>query len=438
MAKPAVVVENVSKKFGVSLKSALKYGLIDSVRRISGREADHSLRPGEFWALRDISFTLEPGDALGIMGVNGSGKTTLLRILNGTYAPDRGKVTLRGRIGALIAAGAGFSPMLTGRENIFISGTLVGMTPKEIRRRFSDIVDFSELGEFIDMPVRNYSSGMSVRLGFAVAALGAPDILLVDEVLAVGDLSFQKKCFDRILQLKRQGTSIIFVSHAPGAVWSVCNRGIFMDRGIPKLIGSVEDVVRAYDDQNARVSSGDSRRPEEARPTTNGHHSLPSEAGVRLPPPDLPSTGDAYFHRFRVLDPQTGAGIEEVPFGCAFAVEVDVEVVRPISDFTLRVTVDSAAYRNILTLDSNEQGQSIGIVDPGKYRFRFVLPKPNLRPGPYTFHFSIIQRHVGVHTVLWLKCGQLVVLNPEDAFFYSEPLAVVHLDALVQRETLDN
>jgi lipopolysaccharide transport system ATP-binding protein len=438
MAKPAVVVENVSKKFGISLKSALKYGLTDSLRRISGRAAAHHLRPGEFWALQGVNFTLEPGDALGIMGVNGSGKTTLLRILNGTYAPDSGKVTLRGRIGALIAAGAGFSPMLTGRENIYISGAVLGMTPREIRQRFDEIVDFSELAEFIDMPVRNYSSGMSVRLGFAVAALGSPDVLLVDEVLAVGDLSFQKKCFDRILQLKRQGTSIIFVSHAAGAVWSVCNRGIFLDRGIPKLVGAVEDVVRAYDDQNARVANGESRLSDDVRLPMNGHHSLPLEAGVRLPPPDLPTTGDAYFRRFRVLDPQTGAGIEEVPYGHAFAVEVDVEVVRPISDFVLRVTVDSAAYRNILALDSNEQGQSIGVVDPGRYRFRFVLPKPNLRPGSYTFHFSIIQRHVGVHTVLWLKCGQLVVLNPADAFFYSEPLAVVHIDAQVQREILDS
>ena len=209
MSKANVVVEGLSKKFGLSLQTALKYGLIDSTRRMLGRPSDHALRAGEFWALRDIDFSLEPGDALGIMGVNGSGKTTLLRILNGTYSPDAGKVTMRGRIGALIAAGAGFSPMLSGRENIYISGALLGMTPAEIRRRFDDIVAFAELGEFLDMPIRNYSSGMNVRLGFAIAVINTPEILLVDEVLAVGDISFQKKCFERIQQLRYQGTTIL-------------------------------------------------------------------------------------------------------------------------------------------------------------------------------------------------------------------------------------
>ena len=204
MTQYSVLVENVSKKFGLSLRSALKYGLVDSFRRATGRGKDDKLRRGEFWALKDINLALEPGDALGIMGVNGSGKTTLLRILNGTYTPDKGRVTMRGRIGALIAAGAGFSPMLSGRENVFISGTLLGMTPSEIRNRFDEIVDFSGLGEFIDMPVRNYSSGMSVRLGFAIAVLGSPEILLVDEVLAVGDIAFQKKCAKIVLALRNK------------------------------------------------------------------------------------------------------------------------------------------------------------------------------------------------------------------------------------------
>ena len=200
MSKQSVIVNDVSKKFGMSLKNALKYGLSDSARRLVGKKSNDFLRSGEFWALEDINFSLDPGDALGILGVNGSGKTTLLRILNGTYRPDKGKVLIRGRIGALIAAGAGFSPMLSGRENIFISGTLLGMHPREIKKKFDEIVEFSELSEFIDMPVRNYSSGMSVRLGFAIAVLGNPDVLLVDEVLAVGDMRFQKKCFERIHQ----------------------------------------------------------------------------------------------------------------------------------------------------------------------------------------------------------------------------------------------
>ncbi|MEO1512133.1 MAG: ATP-binding cassette domain-containing protein, partial [Planctomycetota bacterium] len=200
MAGPVIEVRGLYKKFGQSLRSALKYGLIDAARRGVGLDSDSArLRPGEFWALRDVGFEVRPGEALGIMGVNGSGKTTLLRVLNGTYGPDAGRVTMRGRVGALIAAGAGFDPMLTGRENILINGALVGMSPREIRRRFDEIVDFAELREFIDMPVRNYSSGMAVRLGFSVAVAGRPEILLVDEVLAVGDMNFQRKCFERIL-----------------------------------------------------------------------------------------------------------------------------------------------------------------------------------------------------------------------------------------------
>ncbi len=308
MQKPSVVVQEVSKKFGLSLKSALKYGLIDSGRRLLGRDKDSTLRSGEFWALNDVDFVLDPGDALGIMGVNGSGKTTLLRILNGTYSPDKGKVTLRGRIGALIAAGAGFSPMLSGRENIHISGALLGMTPSEIRNRFDEIVAFAELDEFIDMPVRNYSSGMSVRLGFAIAVISSPEILLVDEVLAVGDMSFQKKCFERIHTLKREGTTILLVSHAPGAIWAVCNRGLFMDGGRVVVTGAVEDVIRAYDDQNSRSSA--KVDPQHRHGGKSNNKSLmASDYGN-----PVCGTGDVICRNFRVTSPDLGSAISEVEF----------------------------------------------------------------------------------------------------------------------------
>ena len=251
MTKPSVIIEGVSKKFGLQLRTALKYGLIDSFRSMCGRGKDQSLREGEFWALQDVNATLEPGDALGIMGVNGSGKTTLLRILNGTYSPDVGKVTLRGRIGALIAAGAGFSPMLSGRENVFINGALLGMTTKEIRAKFDEIVAFAELDQFIDMPVRNYSSGMSVRLGFAIAVLGQPDILLVDEVLAVGDIAFQKKCYERIFTLRDEGVTILLVSHAPGSIWAVCNKGLLLHKGVSTGVRDVETICKLYEVYNS-------------------------------------------------------------------------------------------------------------------------------------------------------------------------------------------
>ena len=171
----------------------MRYGLIDNSKRLIGiQPKTNLLRSGEFWALKNISFELKKGEALGIMGVNGCGKTTLLRILNGVFAPDEGEAVIRGRVGAMIAAGAGFAPTLSGRENIQINGALLGMSPYEIDSVIDEIIDFSEIGQFIDMPVKNYSSGMTIRLGFAISVFSSPDVLLMDEILAVGDINFQK------------------------------------------------------------------------------------------------------------------------------------------------------------------------------------------------------------------------------------------------------
>jgi len=194
-----VKVEHVSKKYCKSLKRSMFYGVHDIGRNMVGLSA-HSerLRDGEFWAVDDVSFELKKGETLGIIGPNGSGKTTLLKMLNGIFWPDKGKITVRGRVGALIAVGAGFHPLLTGRENININGAILGMSKKEINEKFDDIVEFADIGDFIDYPVKFYSSGMYVRLGFAVAVHCKPDILLVDEVLAVGDLGYTFKCYRKI------------------------------------------------------------------------------------------------------------------------------------------------------------------------------------------------------------------------------------------------
>ena len=415
MSRPSVVVDGVSKKFGLSLKSALKYGLTDSCRRMVGLNSDHRLRPGEFWALHDVSFSLEPGDALGIMGVNGSGKTTLLRILNGTYSPDAGKVTLRGRIGALIAAGAGFSPMLSGRENIYISGTLLGMTPREITRRFDEIVDFAELGDFIDMPVRNYSSGMSVRLGFAIAVIGTPEILLVDEVLAVGDLSFQKKCYERIQQLKDQGTTILLVSHSPGAIWSVCNKGILIDKGISQGIVSVEDACRAYDHVNML-----SRMP----PTTpeESNDGLPSEyGGLRG------GTGDAIVTSIEVLD-ESGRATPEIDYGSSFVLRHHLEVRKPLEDLIFRVQVDAEINKSVVIIDSYESHGQFYSLEPGHHVVDIEVTRPNLRPGVYKFCPSLVQRDVGVHLFFQYDMATLMIRHVTNRFFYADFRASTYLE----------
>lgn len=433
----AIRVEGLSKKFGLTLRQTMHYGLRDVARRLAGRSnRDGVLRPGEFWAVKNVDFDLHPGEALGVMGVNGSGKTTLLRILNGAYPPDRGRAQLRGRVGALIAAGAGFAPMLTGRENVYVNGALLGLSTAEIADLMDEIVAFSELGEFIDLPVRNYSSGMYVRLGFAIAALSRPDVLLMDEVLAVGDMNFQKKCFDHILRLKRQGTAIVLVSHSVGAIWAVCDRGLFMDHGEVKVAGPVEDTIRAYDDQNARNAVVAGRQFEQAAAAHRARTGAASEALPAEYGHPMSGTGDAICTAFRVTKLPSATEIEEVGFAEGFAVEVDVTVLRPIEAFLLRVVVDAMHYRNILTLDSYEQGVDLGTVTPGFYRFRVEVPQQNLRPGAYRFNVSLLSRYAGLHLFLWLNCGRLVIKAPQDRLLYSDPTAVLHLEARIvtQRE----
>lgn len=205
-----------------------------------------SLRASEFWALRDVSFTLRRGECMGVMGHNGAGKSTLFSVLSGIYGPTEGRVTVRGRLQALIALGAGFHPALTGRENIYINASIFGLNGREIDAIFEEVVDFSELGDFIDMPVKNYSSGMFVRLGFSVAIHLKPDVLLIDEVLSVGDLAFQNKSFARVKKLIDAGTPVLFVSHYPQAVESVCNRALWLERGRVRMMGGVPEVVGAY------------------------------------------------------------------------------------------------------------------------------------------------------------------------------------------------
>lgn len=225
-----VSAQNVSKKFSKSLKSSLRYGASDIIRSTLGLPIKKELRPQEFWAVNDVSFELRRGECIGLIGHNGAGKSTLLKVLNGLYAPDKGQIVMKGKIGALIELGAGFNPILTGRENIYNNASILGFTKKDVEEKIESIIDFSEIRDFIDTPIQNYSSGMKVRLGFAVAAHLEPDILIIDEVLAVGDLGFVLKCFSKIDELLPH-TAVIFVSHSMPMVSRICNEIILMDHG---------------------------------------------------------------------------------------------------------------------------------------------------------------------------------------------------------------
>lgn len=239
----SVKVEHVWKRFMLRRDRADSVGQL-LVRMIPGRRR----RPKgeEFWALQDISLDMPPGVSYGIVGANGSGKSTLLKILTRTMAPTRGAVHVKGRVSALIELGAGFHPDFTGRENVYLNASILGIPRKAIETRMDDIIDFAEIRAFIDTPVKYYSSGMNARLGFAVATSVEPEILIVDEVLAVGDEAFQQRCMDRIFRMKRQGTSILLVSHDLGAVERLMDRALWIDKGVMRAEGQPRDVAHAY------------------------------------------------------------------------------------------------------------------------------------------------------------------------------------------------
>ena len=246
--EPLVVVEDAAKKYCRNLKRSLWYGVRDVGRELRGaRHTSPGLRRDEFWAVQDISFELRRGECLGLVGHNGAGKTTLLKMLNGLVKPDGGRITMRGRVGALIALGAGFNPILTGRENVYVNGAVLGLSKAEVDAAMDDIIAFADIRPFIDAPVQGYSSGMRVRLGFAIATAMQPDVLLLDEVLAVGDAAFRNKCYNRIGALQ-QHAAVIFVTHNMDQVAQICDRVLVLDGGRVRFLGRAEEGVRRYEE----------------------------------------------------------------------------------------------------------------------------------------------------------------------------------------------
>lgn len=241
-----IEVENLSKKFSRDLKRSLIYGVQDVMRELGGRPVTADLRPYEFWALRDVSFTVRRGEALGVIGPNGAGKTTLLRLLNGLIKPTSGRIQMRGRVQALIALNAGVSPILTGRENIYINAATFGIPRSEVDKVIDDIIEFAEIGDFIDTPMRNYSSGMQVRLGFSVAIHVKPDVLIIDEVLAVGDAKFRRKARNAMSQMLERDVALIFISHNMHEVLGITDKSLWLNHGQTVMLDESEVVCSRY------------------------------------------------------------------------------------------------------------------------------------------------------------------------------------------------
>ena len=287
MPHPVVVFEGVSKKFRRGERHTSLRDLVPAlVRSTLGARRQPALHQDEFWALRDVSFEVEPGKALGIIGPNGAGKSTTLKILTRILKPTTGHSSTTGRVGALIEVASGFHPDLSGRENVFLQGAIMGMKRAEIERRFDQIVEFAGLPEYMDTPVKRYSSCMNARLGFSIAAHLNPQVLIIDEVLSVGDMAFQQKCFDRMLDFKRQGVAIVLVSHNLQAVAALCDSALYLDHRMI-AIGSVPAVIDQYLKQigSDRMTSIGSEQVEVTScqlSDLNGHRPESVKPGVRL------------------------------------------------------------------------------------------------------------------------------------------------------------
>ncbi|MCG9973016.1 polysaccharide ABC transporter ATP-binding protein [Christiangramia crocea] len=357
-----VKVEGVSKKFCKDLKTSLWYGIKDLVSNLKGNQTERQLREKEFWAVKDIDFELRRGGCLGLIGHNGAGKSTLLKMLNGLINPDAGKITIKGRVGALIELGAGFNPILSGRENIYNNGAVLGFTRKEIEEKLEEIIDFAELREFIDMPVQNYSSGMKVRLGFAVAAQMEPDVLIIDEVLAVGDLGFILKCFKTIDEIL-PNTAIVFVSHSMPTVSRICNNIILLERGNAVYQGA--DISEGIDLYYSRFLDNDSS-------IVFDDNSLSLE--------DTHLISDEWYSKEKPI----------LRWGDDLKLYFKFNIKRNIKIPLFRILIYDKEQRPVAILDPNKKGSNLKIENGG---LEFIVTHRNLQlsKGFYTVNITVFK-----------------------------------------------
>lgn len=250
MSEVAIKLEGISKKYTIGKEK--DGSLRGTLASLFSKKAE---KQEDFWALKDVSFEVKKGDVIGIIGRNGAGKSTLLKVLSQITKPTEGKIEINGRIASLLEVGTGFHPELTGRENIFLNGTILGMTRKEVQSKFDEIVAFSGIEKFIDTPVKHYSSGMYVRLAFAVAAHLEPEILIIDEVLAVGDAEFQKKCLGKMKDVAGEGRTVLFVSHNLAALKNICKSGVYLKNGVVSGVGTIDEVIQSYTKDNSAIYS---------------------------------------------------------------------------------------------------------------------------------------------------------------------------------------
>jgi lipopolysaccharide transport system ATP-binding protein len=383
MSDTVISVENLSKRYLIGHESNQREGDYTALRDVVGREARNFVRKAkdlfhgkqiiqgdeveELWALHDVSFEVKQGDVLGIIGRNGAGKSTLLKILSRITKPTEGRVRLHGRVRSLLEVGTGFHPELTGRENIFLNGAILGMSRIEIKRRFDEIVAFAEIEQFLDTPVKRYSSGMYVRLAFAVAAHLEPEILLIDEVLAVGDTEFQRKCLGKVEKIASGGRTVLFVSHNLRSVQQLCRRAILLTNGKIGMVGDVGKCLDSY--LNAGVYE------------TDGYIDLRTAQVTRK------GSGECRFRSFELLT-LDGSRTARFRFGEPFLVNIIVESDENIGEVALGFSFITNLGHEIMGTAAHDGG-SHSIIRRGKNEFTCKIDPMILNPGKYFLRAAV-------------------------------------------------
>jgi lipopolysaccharide transport system ATP-binding protein len=372
--------ENVGKVFCRDLKKSLLYGVGDilseilpsSGKRVSDKDT-RELRPGEFWANHGISFEVRRGECLGLIGQNGAGKTTLLKMLNGLIKPDAGNIEIHGRLGVIIALGAGFNPILTGRENIYVNGAILGLSKKEIDSRLQGIIDFSGVGDFIDSPVQSYSSGMQVRLGFAIATAMEPDVLILDEVLAVGDASFRIKCIKRIGEMSKK-CAVILVSHDLSQISRCCDRALLLQQGGVSFLGNTEEALSIYNEMQG--NEGDVAPSQLLHPSVS---------------------------RFRIITPNEGICVTA---GSPLRLTIELSVTEPlIPGISLIGFIDQRG----LPVAQVDLHRYLPRLLPGLNRIEVDLERVDLAQGNYSINVNFWADNWHTVLVSSLSCASLKV-----------------------------
>ncbi len=390
---PCIEVSGVSKRFCRDLKRSLYYGVQDIGREIVGMPPRiGELKKNEFWALQDIGFELPRGMAMGLVGTNGSGKTTLMRIMAGIIKPTTGSVTVRGRLAPLLALGAGFNSILTGRENIYTNMSILGLTKEEIDEKFDEVVEYSEIGYALDAPVQTYSSGMTARLGFACAIHTQPDILLMDEVLAVGDMQFREKCIKTLQDLRNGGTSFIIVHHFPDILLAVCDLAFYVSEGKAVQFGKATEVLECYEEDLHSKRKGSTQRQSSDQLGVTAEPVIESEkanvASVDFFNDDAPEGADE-------IEPRI---YNEKSSELLVVVKVEDRVdlmnlaVQVMKLPTLETMAQSMTEQQILKMTTKKDCSRIVEVRKGEYEVRLKFPWLGLLPGLYQTRVSIYSR----------------------------------------------